>query len=133
MVKINPEEIKKDFSIFNQKVHGNRLVYLDNGATTQKPLQVIKAMDKYNNLSHGNPHRGAHKLSISATEAYDLSKKKVIRFINAKYIDEIIFTRNTTESLNLIAYSYGKKFIKLLAVHILRATPRSRVRSRNLK
>lgn len=111
MVKINPEEIKKDFSIFNQKVHGNRLVYLDNGATTQKPLQVIKAMDKYNNLSHGNPHRGAHKLSISATEAYDLSKKKVIRFINAKYIDEIIFTRNTTESLNLIAYSYGKKFI----------------------
>lgn len=111
MVKINPEEIKKDFSIFNQKVHGNRLVYLDNGATTQKPLQVIKAMDKYNNLSHGNPHRGAHKLSISATEAYDLSKKKVIRFINAKYIDEIIFTRNTTESLNLIAYSNGKEFI----------------------
>lgn len=111
MVKINPEEIKKDFSIFNQKVHGNRLVYLDNGATTQKPLQVIKAMDKYNNLSHGNPHRGAHKLSISATEAYDLAKEKVKKFINAKYIDEIIFTRNTTESLNLIAYSYGKEFI----------------------
>ena len=111
MVKINPEEIKKDFSIFNQKIHGNRLVYLDNGATTQKPLQVIKAMDKYNNLSHGNPHRGAHKLSISATEAYDLAKEKVKKFINAKYIDEIIFTRNTTESLNLIAYSYGKEFI----------------------
>ena len=111
MVKINPEEIKKDFSIFNQKVHCNRLVYLDNGATTQKPLQVIKAMDKYNNLSHGNPHRGAHKLSISATEAYDLAKEKVKKFINAKYIDEIIFTRNTTESLNLIAYSYGKEFI----------------------
>ncbi len=111
MVKINPEEIKKDFSIFNQKVHGNRLVYLDNGATTQKPLQVIKAMDKYNNLSHGNPHRGAHKLSISATEAYDLAKEKVKKFINAKYINEIIFTRNTTESLNLIAYSYGKEFI----------------------
>src|SRR5690554_1126674 len=111
MVKINPEEIKKDFSIFNQKVHGNRLVYLDNGATTQKPLQVIKAMDKYNNLSHGNPHRRAHKLSISATEAYDLAKEKVKKFINAKYINEIIFTRNTTESLNLIAYSYGKEFI----------------------
>ena len=111
MVKINPEEIKNDFSIFNQKIHGNRLVYLDNGATTQKPLQVIKAMDKYNNLSHGNPHRGAHKLSISATEAYDLAKEKVKKFINAKYINEIIFTRNTTESLNLIAYSYGKEFI----------------------
>ncbi|MCF6462536.1 cysteine desulfurase [Clostridium sp. Cult1] len=111
MVKINPEEIKNDFPIFNQKIHGNRLVYLDNGATTQKPLQVIKAMDEYNNLSHGNPHRGAHKLSISATEAYDLAKKKVKKFINAKYIDEIIFTKNTTESLNLIAYSYGKEFI----------------------
>ncbi|HSH35494.1 cysteine desulfurase, partial [Schnuerera sp.] len=59
----------------------------------------------------GNPHRGAHKLSISATEAYDLAKEKVKKFINAKYINEIIFTRNTTESLNLIAYSYGKKFI----------------------
>ncbi|SHD75854.1 cysteine desulfurase [Schnuerera ultunensis] len=111
MVKINPEEIKNDFSIFNQKIHGNRLVYLDNGATTQKPLQVIKAMDEYNNLSHGNPHRGTHKLSISATEAYDLAKEKVKKFINAKYINEIIFTRNTTESLNLIAYSYGKEFI----------------------
>lgn len=109
MLKFNPEEIKKGFPVFT---HNNSLVYLDNGATTQKPLQVINAMDDYNKKSHGNPHRGAHKLSILATEEYELAKEKVKEFINAKYTDEIIFTRNTTESINLIAFSYGMEFIK---------------------
>ncbi|WP_353095499.1 cysteine desulfurase [Tissierella praeacuta] len=112
MTNLNPQEIKKDFPIFNQKINGNRLVYLDNGATTQKPIQVIDAMNDYNKTSHGNPHRGAHQLSITATDKYDLAKEKVREFINAKDTVEIIFTRNTTESINLIAYSYGKDFIK---------------------
>ncbi|GFN35773.1 cysteine desulfurase [Tepidimicrobium xylanilyticum] len=111
MAKINPEIIKKDFPVFRQDIEGKRLIYLDNGATTQKPLQVIEAMAEYNRLSHGNPHRGAHKLSIEATKAYDSAKEKIKEFINAKSTEEIVFTRNTTESLNLIAYSYGKKFI----------------------
>ncbi|WP_313233689.1 cysteine desulfurase [Tissierella praeacuta] len=112
MIKLNPQEIKKDFPIFNQKINGNRLVYLDNGATTQKPIQVINSINDYNKTSHGNPHRGAHQLSIMATEEYNLAKEKVREFINAKYIEEIIFTRNTTESINLIANSYGMEFIK---------------------
>lgn len=111
MTRINPEIIKKDFPIFNQDIHGRKLVYLDNGATTQKPLQVIEAMAGYNKIAHGNPHRGAHKLSVEATKAYNSSKETVKKFINAKSTEEIIFTRNTTESLNLIAYSYGREFI----------------------
>ena len=112
MHKLNIDEIKKDFPILNQKINGNRLVYLDNGATTQKPIPVIEAIYNYNTKSHGNPHRGAHQLSIRATEEYDLAKERVRKFINAESIEEIIFTRNTTESINLIAYSYGKEFIK---------------------
>lgn len=112
MHKLNPYEIKKDFPILDQEINGNRLVYLDNGATTQKPLQVIEAISSYNKRSHGNPHRGAHQLSIRATEEYDLAKESVRNFINARSIEEIIFTRNTTESLNLIAHSYGREFIK---------------------
>lgn len=112
MPKLNPQEIIKDFPIFNQRVNDNRLVYLDNGATTQKPNQVIDAMSNYNKTSHGNPHRGAHYLSIRATEEYDLAKKVVQDYINAKSSDEIIFTKNTTESLNLISLTYGMDNIK---------------------
>lgn len=111
MHKLSSQEIKKDFPIFNQIIQDNRLVYLDNGATTQKPIQVIDAINNYNKISHGNPHRGAHKLSVMATDEYDLAKEKVKEFINAKYSEEIIFTRNTTESINLIANSYGREFI----------------------
>ena len=114
MHKLNPEEIRKDFPIFKQRIQDNRLVYLDNGATTQKPIQVINAINNYNQNSHGNPHRGAHQLSIRATEEYDLAKEKVRKFINARYIEEIIFTRNTTESINLIAYSCGKLINKVM-------------------
>jgi len=112
MNKLNVDEIKKDFPILDQRMNGHRLVYLDNGATTQKPIQVIEAIFYYNTRSHGNPHRGAHQLSIRATDEYDLAKEKVRQFINAKSLEEIIFTRNTTESINLIASAYGREFVK---------------------
>ena len=111
MHRLNPEEIKKDFPILSQKVNEHRLIYLDNGATTQKPIQVIDALRDYNEKSHGNPHRGVHRLSIMATESYDLAKEKVREFIGAKSIEEIIFTKNATESINLISNTYGREFI----------------------
>lgn len=111
MHKLNPEELKKDFPILNKCINNHKLVYLDNGATTQKPIQVINALKEYNEKSHGNPHRGAHQLSIMATVEYDLAKERVKGFINAKSADEIIFTKNTTESINLVANTYGREFI----------------------
>ncbi len=101
-------DIKKDFSILNNQ----DIVYLDSGATAQKPKQVIEAVNEYYELSNANPHRGAYKLSIKATEVYDEAREKVANFINAKLKDEIVFTRNATESLNLIAYSYGMDKLK---------------------
>ncbi|WFA08064.1 cysteine desulfurase [Tissierella sp. Yu-01] len=112
MHNFDPEIIKNDFPILNQKVNGKRLVYLDNGATTQKPNQVINSMKDYCLSSHGNPHRGAHQLSIKATEEYDLAKETVRAFINASSIEEIIFTKGATESLNLLALSYGMENVK---------------------
>lgn len=111
MHRLNPDEIKKDFPILNQKINGHRLIYLDNGATTQKPIQVINALRDYNEKSNGNPHRGVHQLSMMATESYDLAKEKVREFINAKTVEEIIFTKNATESINLISNTYGREFI----------------------
>ncbi|NLY45995.1 MAG: cysteine desulfurase [Tissierella sp.] len=108
MDKFDIKKIKEDFPILSQKVNGKRLAYLDSGATTHRPNQVLDAMVEYNKVSNGNPHRGAHQLSIRATQEYDAAKVKVKEFINAKEIEEIIFTRNTTESLNLIARSYGE-------------------------
>ncbi len=101
-------EIKKDFSILNNQ----EITYLDSGATTQKPTQVIRAVDRYYEEENANPHRGAYRLSIKATEVYDEARKKVADFINATYPEEIVFTRNATESLNLIAYSYGIENLK---------------------
>jgi len=112
MHKLNPNKIKTDFTILNQEINGKEVVYLDSAATTQKPIQVNHAITNYNESSHGNPHRGAHHLSISATNEYNLARTTVKDFINAKDTKEIIFTRNTTESINLIAYSYGRKFVK---------------------
>lgn len=111
MSKLDLTNILRDFPILTEKINGHRLAYLDNAATTHRPIQVQKSIDKYNLSSNGNPHRGAHQLSIRATEEYKQSKIKVKEFINAKEVDEIIFTRNTTESLNLIASSYGGEFL----------------------
>lgn len=111
MPNFNVEELRKDFPILSQNVHGKPLVYLDNAATTHKPNQVLDAMRNYHHQHNGNPHRGAHYLSVMATDAYENTREKVRKFINAKSTKEIIFTRNATESLNLVAYSYGMNFI----------------------
>lgn len=99
---------KSDFPILQQKVNGKDLVYLDNAATTQKPQAVLDAVNDYNKNINANPHRGAHILSVRATEAYTQAREKVKNFINAEFSQEIIFTRNTTESINLLAYSLGE-------------------------
>lgn len=103
---MNNYDIKKDFHILED------ITYLDSGATTQKPVQVINAIKNYYENNNANPHRGAYKLSIKATDVYDEARKKVSQFINARQTNEIVFTRNATESLNLIAYSYGMNNIK---------------------
>ena len=97
------DELKKDFPLLQNR----KEVYLDSGATTQKPIQVIEAVEEYYKKYNANPHRGAYSLSIEATEAYENIRAKVAKFINARHSEEIIFSKNATESLNLIAYSYG--------------------------
>ena len=94
---------KRDFPLLMQ----NNIAYLDSAATTQKPMQVINAISEYYKNANANPHRGAYKLSLESTKVYDEVRKKVAKFINAKSENQIVFTRNATESLNLIAYSYG--------------------------
>ena len=88
-------------------MHDRQIVYLDNGATTQKPESVIHAMCSYYGGCNANPHRGAYELSVRATDIYENARERVKKFINARHSHEIIFTKNATESLNLIAYSYG--------------------------
>ncbi|TCL38711.1 cysteine desulfurase/selenocysteine lyase [Anaerospora hongkongensis] len=101
----------EDFPLL-QPDKGKRLVYLDNGATTQKPLSVIRAIEQYYTAFNANPHRGAYELSIKATEIYENTREKVRDFLGAAKTSEIIFTKNATESLNLVAYSYGMNFIQ---------------------
>ena len=110
---INLEKIRKDFPILNEKVNGNNLVYLDNAATSQKPKEVIESLVNYYEKYNSNVHRGVHALSIKATDEFEKSRIKIQKFINAKSSNEIIFTRNASESLNLIAYSWGKDNISL--------------------
>ena len=102
------EKIKKDFPLLENR----DIAYLDSGATTQKPKEVIEAIKKYYENSNANPHRGAYSLSIEATEQYENTRTKIAEFINAKHREEIIFSKNATESLNLIAYSYGMDNLK---------------------
>jgi cysteine desulfurase/selenocysteine lyase len=110
--EINIEQIRKDFPLLQTKVYGKPLVYLDNGATTQKPEIVLKAMDDYYRTYNSNVHRGVHFLSQKATDAYEVVRTKVAAYINAKHEHEVIFTRSTTDGINLVAYAYGKKFVK---------------------
>lgn len=109
---MNTAQIRNDFPILSKQVNGHPIVYFDNAATTQRPLPVIQAVYEYLTHGNGNPHRGAHPLAISASEAYDSSKETVRKFLNAKNADEIIYTRNTTESLNLVACCYGLTHLK---------------------
>lgn len=113
--KISPYDVQKirsDFPILNLMVHGKPLVYLDNAATTQKPQYVIDKTDNYYKKMNANIHRGVHALSQEATEAFESSRIIIKNFINALGKNEIIFTRGTTESVNLVASSYGRKNIK---------------------
>ena len=101
------EEIRKDFPILSRQVHGKALVYLDSTASSQKPLAVIEAMDTYYRTYNANIHRGVYAISEEATAAMDKARIKMARFINARQSKQIVFTRNTTESINLVAYSWG--------------------------
>jgi len=118
----NVEKIRKDFPILRQKVHGKTLVYLDNAATTQKPLAVIETLDKYYREYNSNIHRGLHLLSEKATEAYEAARLKARKFLNAADSKEIIFTRGTTEGINLVAQTWGRKNVgpgdEILVTHM---------------
>ena len=106
------DQVRKDFPILAQKVHGKSLVYLDNGATSQKPRAVIEALDRYYASENSNIHRGVHYLSERATAAYEAARDKVRGFVNARREQEIVFVRGTTEAINLVAQSYGRTFLK---------------------
>jgi len=106
------EKIRSDFPILQTKVHGKPLVYLDNAATSQKPITVITKAQEYYSSMNSNIHRGVHALSQVATEAYEMARIKIKNFINSLGKNEIIFTRSTTESINLVAQTYGRANIK---------------------
>ena len=112
-MKLNITEIRKDFPILERETRkGVRVVYLDSTATSQKPLQVIEAMNDYYRRSNANIHRGVHTLAEEATSMYEGAREKIARFVNAASAREIIYTRNTTESINLVAYSWARANLK---------------------
>ena len=102
------ERVRRDFPILSREVHGKKLVYLDSAASSQRPQQVIDAVDRYEKFSHANVHRGVHALSQEATEAFEGARDRVRRFINARSTREVIFTRGTTEGINLVAQSWAR-------------------------
>jgi len=101
--------LRKEFPIFERKVHGKPLIYLDSTATTQKPLAVLQALDRYYRTYNANIHRGVYLIAEEATQAYEDAREKVARFLNARSTKEIIFTRGTTESVNLVSHAWGRK------------------------
>src|SRR5574341_943662 len=109
---LDAKKIRQDFPILLQKINGKPLVYLDNAATSQKPLAVLRSLDEYYRGYNANIRRGIHTLSEKATAKYEEARDKVAQFINAPSRNGIVFTRNTTESINLVAYSYARKFLK---------------------
>ncbi|MCW8999685.1 MAG: aminotransferase class V-fold PLP-dependent enzyme, partial [Kangiellaceae bacterium] len=112
MREFNIEKVRADFPILNEQVHGKPLVYFDNGATSQKPQAVIDAIDDYYQHINSNVHRGAHALSDKATEKFENARVKLQQFVNAKHREEIIWTRGTTESINLVAQTWGRQNIQ---------------------
>ncbi len=108
---IDIQKIRKDFPTLKSKVNGKDLVYLDNGATAQKPQVVIDRINDYYKNENANIHRGVHRLSQDATEAYEESRRKIQGFLNAEHEEEIIFTSGTTDSINLVANCFGRKFL----------------------
>ena len=110
--KFDVARVRQDFPILSRKIHGKPLVYLDNGATSQKPQCVLDAIDHYYRAENSNIHRGVHHLSEQATAAYEAARGKLRGFINAGSDRQIIFVRGTTEAINLVAQSYGRSFLK---------------------
>ncbi len=108
----NVSEIRKDFPILTQQVHGRKLVFLDSAASAQKPRVVIDAMVRVMELQYANVHRGLHWMSERTSDAYEAARDKVAAFLNARAREEIVFTRNATESINLVAYSYGRTALR---------------------
>src|SRR5581483_5816179 len=108
---LDVERVRQDFPILSRKVYGRPLVYLDSAASAQKPRQVIEAMSRFMEEDYANIHRGVHFLSQRSTEAFEGARAKVARFVNAAKADEIIFTRNATEAINLVAQSWGRKHL----------------------
>jgi len=104
--------IRSDFPILDQKVHGHPLIYFDNAATTQKPRAVIDALARFYERDNANVHRGIHELSNRSTTAFEAARQRTASFINARSLDEIVFTRGTTESINLVAQAWGTKHLK---------------------
>ena len=104
--------MRKDFPILNQEVHGKPLIYFDNAATSQKPRSVIDALVHYYERDNSNVHRGIHELSNRATAGFEAARVRTAKFINAKSSDEIVFTRGTTEGINLVASAWGGKNLK---------------------
>ena len=111
MVSFPVDKIRGDFPALHQEVYKKPLVYFDNAATTQKPVQVIRAISSYYEKDNCNIHRGVHYLSVKATEAYEEARREIRHFINASNTHEIIFTKGATEAINLVASSFGKKYI----------------------
>lgn len=105
------EKIRKDFPILHQEVNGKPLIYFDNAATSQKPKSVIDALTHYYNTDNSNIHRGIHTLAERATTAFEDTRKAVAKFLNSNEVEEIIFTKGTTEGINLVASTFGRKFI----------------------
>ncbi|MCE4955803.1 cysteine desulfurase [Macrococcoides caseolyticum] len=107
MTNLNIEQIRKDFPILNEQVNGKDIIYLDSSASSQKPSRVINKIQYYYEHMNANVHRGVHTLGTRATDGYENARETVRRFINAKYFEEIIFTRGTTTAINTVAHSYG--------------------------
>ncbi|MDW8308579.1 MAG: aminotransferase class V-fold PLP-dependent enzyme, partial [Verrucomicrobiales bacterium] len=106
------ERVRADFPILDQQVHGQPLIYFDNAATSQKPRAVIEALRRFYERDNANVHRGIHELSNRATAAYEAARARVAQFIRARSAEEIIFTRGTTESINLVAHAWGHANLK---------------------
>lgn len=105
-------KIRKEFPVLHQKVNGKNLIYMDNAATSQKPKSVIDALTNYYENNNANIHRGIHSLAERATSDYEATRKSIQKFINANELEEIVFTKGTTEGINLVAQAYGRKFLK---------------------
>src|SRR5262245_14219480 len=106
------EKLRKDFPILDQEINGNPLIYFDNAATSQKPRAVLDAIRRYYERDNANVHRGVHELSNRATGAYEVARERTAKFLNARAPQEIIFTRGTTEGINLVAHTWALDHLK---------------------